>query len=313
MHDAGGVQDLETTGDVVDERHHLGERKAGAVAEQRREVAALEQLHGDVRRPVLGVADLDHVDQVGPPHATRHLRLAQEATHQLRLLELAEMEQLHRHAIGALTDACRIHLAHRASPDDVLQAEAPRAGAGVAAALPRARADGGVEVLLCLLELRLARASETDRLVGSLDGLERGPAAEASLPQHHEHRRRHHAEHGELRGLRGAGRHEEPEVRDDPERDEQRRAHVLKRDDDRQGHDDLRVFAEAEEREPHHDDDSDRRKDTQVVDEHHRRHRRRDAEDAEDRRRPARRIARSPPDPRGDRTEDRVHRRHRDA
>jgi hypothetical protein len=189
---------------------------------------------------------------------SRHLRLAQETAHQLRLLELADVEQLHRDAIGGLADACRVHFAHRAASDDMVEAEAARARAGVAAAPPRARADGGVEVILRLLELGLPRAGETHRFVGSLDGFQRGAAAEACLPEHHEHGRRHHTEHGDLRRLRDVRRHEQAEVRDDPQRDQQRGDHVLERDDDRERHGDLRVVAVAEERQPHDDHHRDR-------------------------------------------------------
>jgi hypothetical protein len=82
---------------------------------------ALQVLHDEERRPVV-LADVVHVDHVGVVDAPGSLRLADEALHGALVRGELGQHPLERHALAGEGVSRRVHSAHAALADHVLDA-----------------------------------------------------------------------------------------------------------------------------------------------------------------------------------------------
>lgn len=103
------------------DRERERERPAG---DDRPEVAALEEVHHDVRQPVRRLARVEDADDVLGSELHRDLRLADEALVDLSLLRQVRMEELDRDLAPELDVLRRHDGAHAAFADHALDAEA---------------------------------------------------------------------------------------------------------------------------------------------------------------------------------------------
>ena len=94
MHDALRVRGAEAGEDALQDDARLRERHAPARARVRAQRNAVEHLHHDVRRAVLGGADVEHAHDVGMDEALAHAPFFDEATLDVLVGEEIDREHL---------------------------------------------------------------------------------------------------------------------------------------------------------------------------------------------------------------------------
>ena len=128
MHDAALVAELQPGEQVLHDPHRVGEREALLLVEQRLQRRAVDELHDDVGE-VVGLAVVEHADDVGVGQPAGRLRLAAEAGQRLlglRIGIIGQLDGLDRDAAGddrvpALIDGAHGTAAER--PLDLVLAE----------------------------------------------------------------------------------------------------------------------------------------------------------------------------------------------
>ena len=124
--DALGVGLVERGHDLRHDSHDARERQREVVAKDLREIAAREQLHGDVERAVGVLARVDDLDRVRVVQFRGALRLALEAPHELLVVHEVGVQHLHGDGLAERELLALVHVAHRPLADQLLDAEVAR-------------------------------------------------------------------------------------------------------------------------------------------------------------------------------------------
>ena len=128
MHDAALVAELQAGQQVLHDADRVGEREALLLVEQRLQRRAVDELHHDVGE-VVGLAVVEHADDVGMRQPSGGLRLAAEPRQRLlgfRIGVVGQLDGLDRHAARDDRIPALVHDAHRAAakrPLDLVLAE----------------------------------------------------------------------------------------------------------------------------------------------------------------------------------------------
>ena len=117
------VRRREHVEELVGEAQEIGQRH-GALLGARREALALEQLHHEERRAVLGDVDVVDLDGAGVTKFVRGLRLALEALAQIAILRERGVQDLDRLAPADLV-ATDVHGRHPAHAEETLELPFP--------------------------------------------------------------------------------------------------------------------------------------------------------------------------------------------
>ena len=96
--------------------------EAPIAREHRVQRLAHQQLHHEEDRPVLGLAEVGHLDDVGVVDQAGRARLAQEALDGLLAAAEALVQDLHGDLAADVHVLAAIHDPHAATPDDLVQA-----------------------------------------------------------------------------------------------------------------------------------------------------------------------------------------------
>jgi hypothetical protein len=115
MRDAAAVGRRDPRRGLAEDLDALAARHGPAGHHPRAKVGASDPLHGEKRRPLVGVAEVEDGDDVRVAQAGEHLGLAQEtpglAARLLRVHDLEGHRAVERFLLG------QIHLAHAATPE----------------------------------------------------------------------------------------------------------------------------------------------------------------------------------------------------
>ena len=112
VHDPLRVRRGEPGEDALEDRDRLLERNAPAVRGVRRERHAIEELHHEVRRPVLGLRGLEHAEDVRVDQPLARPPLFEEARQHVHVRDELGAEHLHRERRARRRGTCR-------SPPDI--------------------------------------------------------------------------------------------------------------------------------------------------------------------------------------------------
>jgi hypothetical protein len=117
VQDAGGVGGSHCAGDLADHAQRVGHGQRTVALEPGRQVGALEQLHDQVGGAVLGVAEIEDLDDAGVVDRRRRAGLVEEPIDDAVVVRDVGVEQLDRGAPAEQRVLAEVDRPHTAGPD----------------------------------------------------------------------------------------------------------------------------------------------------------------------------------------------------